>query len=36
MIASPKKGQRQVQGFHFGIQSVVLARRDGDRLVPVT
>jgi carbonic anhydrase len=31
-----KAGRLQVQGFHFGIQSGVLAKLDGDRLVPVT
>lgn len=30
-----KAGRLQVQGFHFGIQSGVLAQLDGDRLVPV-
>jgi carbonic anhydrase len=29
-------GRLQVQGFHFGIQSGVLARLDDGRLVPVT
>ena len=31
-----KAGRLQVQGFHFGIQSGVLAKLEGDRLVPVT
>ncbi len=31
-----KAGQLQVQGFHFGIQSGVLAKLQGDKLVPVT
>jgi carbonic anhydrase len=31
-----KSGRLQVQGFHFGIQSGVLAKLDGDQLVPVT
>jgi carbonic anhydrase len=31
-----KTGQLQVHGFHFGIQSGVLAKLDGNQLVPVT
>jgi carbonic anhydrase len=31
-----KAGRLQLQGFHFGIQSGVLAKLDGDQLVPVT
>jgi carbonic anhydrase len=31
-----KAGQLQVQGFHFGIESGILARLQGDKLVPVT
>ena len=31
-----KAGRLQLQGFHFGIQSGVLAKLDGDKLVPVT
>ncbi len=31
-----KAGRLQVEGFHFGIQSGVLARLEGDDLVPVT
>jgi carbonic anhydrase len=31
-----KAGKLQVQGFHFGIQSGVLAALEGDKLVPVT
>jgi hypothetical protein len=31
-----KAGQLQIQGFHFGIESGVLTRLDGDKLVPVT
>ena len=30
-----KDGRLQVHGFHFGIQSGVLAKLEGDRLVPV-
>ena len=33
---SVKAGRLRVQGFHFGIQSGVLAKLEGDRLVPVT
>ena len=31
-----KAGRLQLQGFHFGIQSGVLAKLEGNRLVPVT
>ena len=31
-----KAGTLQVQGFHFGIQSGVLAQLEGGKLVPVT
>jgi carbonic anhydrase len=31
-----KAGRLQVEGFHFGIQSGVLAKLEGDGLVPVT
>jgi carbonic anhydrase len=31
-----KAGRLQLHGFHFGIQSGVLAQLEGDRLVPVT
>ena len=31
-----KAGQLRVEGFHFGIQSGVLAKLEGEKLVPVT
>jgi len=31
-----KAGNLSLHGFHFGIQSGVLAKLDGDKLVPVT
>ena len=31
-----RSGRLQLQGFHFGIQSGVLAQLEGDKLVPVT
>jgi hypothetical protein len=31
-----KAGNLRLHGFHFGIQSGVLAKLEGDKLVPVT